>query len=398
MGDGSGVPAGEIRKRIGRLQRRMAEKAMDAVFIVQRVDLFYFSGTCQDGFLLVPRRGRPLLFIRRYHPRAAAESPLEAVIAIGSVKEIPGLVERRWGRLPRRVGFELDVLPVREFEFYRRLLDVEAAPDASELILAVRGRKSHWEIARMTRTAAVSRQTFDYIRRVLAPGLGEMELAGMYETFARRLGHAAGLRVRGFRSEGYNWHILSGARGAVVGLLDAPASGTGTSAAFPSGAGHAKLASGEPILIDLATVVDGYHMDETRMFALGGMPAGALAASRACIRIHDAVIAAARPGVACRELFAVGLSEARRLGYEEIYLGPPDYRVRFVGHGVGLELIEPPFIAAGRTERLEAGMVFALEPKMLLPGEFAVGIESVFVVTGDGARLLSQVPVDIFIC
>ncbi len=397
MKDEPYVPAGEIQARIGRLQQCMAGRSMDAVFIADRVDLFYFSGTCQDGFLLVPRQGRPLLFIRRYPPRAAAESSLP-VIGIRSVKQIPALVERHWGRLPRRVGFELDVLPVRDFSFYRRLLAVDDATDASDLIFAVRRVKSAWEIAQMEKTAAVSRQTFDYIRRVLAPGLAEMELAGMYETFARRLGHAAGLRVRGFRTEGYNWHILSGARGAVVGLLDSPASGTGTSAAFPSGAGSAELAAGEPIMIDLATVVQGYHMDETRMFALGGMPAEALAASRACIAIHDAVLEAAGPGVECRRLFDIGLAAARRLGFEEIYLGPADYRVRFVGHGVGLELIEPPAIAPGRRDRLVPGMVFALEPKMLRPGEFAVGVESVFAVTDSGVRLLSRVPVDIFIC
>jgi Xaa-Pro aminopeptidase len=392
------VPADEIKARIGRLQQLMERHAMEAVFIAQRMDLFYFSGTCQNGFLVVPRQGRPLLFIRRYLPRAVDESALEDIFRIGSVKEIPDLIGKSWGRLPSCVGFELDVLPAREFEFYRRLLGVAEAPDASDLIFEVRRRKSAWEVAQLEKTAEVSRQVFDYIRRVLAPGLMEMELAGMYETFARRLGHAAGLRIRDYRTEGYNWHILSGAEGAVVGLLDSPASGTGTSAAFPSGAGRKKLAPGESILIDMATVVNGYHMDETRMFALGGMPAQALAASRACNRIHDAIIAAARPGVECRELFEIGWLTAERAGFEEIYLGPPDYKVSFVGHGVGLELIEPPFIARGRADRLEAGMVFALEPKMLLPGEFAVGIESVFTVTAAGARLLSKVPVDIFIC
>ncbi len=392
------VPAAEIQARIGRLQAFMGRRAMDAVFIAQRVDLFYFSGTCQDGFLLVPRRGGPLLFVRRYRPRAVEESPLKDIIEIRSVKEIPDLVAQHWGKAPACVGFELDVLPVREYEFYRRLLGAVETPDASDIIFAARRLKSAWEIAQLEKTAEVSRRTFAYIRKVLAPGLVEMELAGRYETFARRLGHAAGLRVRGYRTEGYNWHILSGAQGAVVGLLDSPASGTGTSAAFPSGAGSKKLVAGEPIMIDLATVVNGYHMDETRMFALDGMPSAALAASRACIRIHNAVIEAVRPGVECRQLFEVGLETACRLGFAEIYLGPPDYRVSFVGHGVGLELIEPPFIAPGRIDRLEAGMVFALEPKMLLPGEFAVGIESVFAVTAHGARLLSKVPVDIFIC
>lgn len=392
------VPGSEIKVRINRLQQCMQRHAMEAVFIAQRMDLFYFSGTCQNGFLFVPQQGQPLLLIRRYLPRAVRESALENIIEIRSVKEISDLIRKHCGQLPSSVGFELDVMPVREFEFYRRLLNVEEALDASDIIFEVRRCKSAWEIAQLEKTAAVSQQTFAYIREALSPGLMEMELAGMYETFARRLGHGARLRIRGYRTEGYNWHILSGAEGAAVGLLDSPASGTGTSAAFPSGAGDKKLVPHEPILIDLGTVVNGYHMDETRMFAMGDMPADALKASRACIRIHDDIIAAARPGVACEALFETGDLTARKLGFAEIYLGPPGYKVSFVGHGVGLELIEPPFIAPGRKERLEAGMVFALEPKMLLPGKFAVGVESVFTVTLSGACLLSKAPVDIFIC
>jgi Xaa-Pro aminopeptidase len=72
--------------------------------------------------------------------------------------------------------------------------------------------------------------------------------------------------------------------------------------------------------------------------------------------------------------------------------------VNFIGHGIGLELVEPPIIAAGRETPIEAGMVFALEPKMVYENEFAAGIESVFQVTPAGGRLISKVPVDIFIC
>ena len=70
----------------------------------------------------------------------------------------------------------------------------------------------------------------------------------------------------------------------------------------------------------------------------------------------------------------------------------------FIGHGIGLELVEPPLIARGRDTSLEAGMVFALEPKLVFENEFAAGVESVLRVTETGGRLISKVPVEIFVC
>jgi len=183
-----------------------------------------------------------------------------------------------------------------------------------------------------------------------------------------------------------------------VGFLDAPASGAGTSAAFPSGAGSKPLNSNEPIMIDLGTVLNGYHTDETRMFAIGGMPDRAMKACRASIEIHNKVLDHVRPGVTVSELFNISVSEAESLGYSAQYLGPVGYKVTFIGHGIGLELTEHPVIARDRDYILEPGMVFSLEPKMVFDNEFSAGIESVFLVTETGHQLISKVPVDIFIC
>jgi Xaa-Pro aminopeptidase len=102
--------------------------------------------------------------------------------------------------------------------------------------------------------------------------------------------------------------------------------------------------------------------------------------------------------VTLAELFEQAAVMAGRRGFGDVFLGPPGHRVNFIGHGIGLELVEPPIIAAGRETPIEAGMVFALEPKMVYENEFAAGIESVFQVTPAGGRLISKVPVDLFIC
>jgi Xaa-Pro aminopeptidase len=392
------VPNFEIERRTAAIQEELRKAQIDGLFIVQRVDLFYFSGTAQNGFLYLPAEGKPLLFIKQSVSRARAESALETIAEIDTVKAVPGLIANFCGRTPERLGLELDILPVNEFRFYRNLFKPRDCVDGSPLILQVRSIKSAWEIAQLEATAEMTRRTFDYMQTVIAPGLTEMQFAGMFEAYARTIGHGGRLRVRNYNTEGYPWHVLSGTSGGLVGVLDSPASGEGTSAAFPAGAGNRRLRAGEPVMVDLGSVLNGYHMDETRMFAIGSMPEKAYRASRSAIDIHDAIIERAKPGTTLAELFDQSSAMAARLGFRDVFLGPAGHHVSFVGHGIGLELVEPPIIARGRQTPLEVGMVFALEPKLVYENEFAAGVESVFQVTASGGRLISKVPVEIFIC
>ena len=106
------VPAKEIEQRTLNIQRQLQQRDIDGLFIVQRVDLSYFSGTSQNGFLYIPAEGEPALFIRQYLPRARIESSIEHIIQIKSIKEIPDLLHDIYGRLPGVLGFELDVFNI----------------------------------------------------------------------------------------------------------------------------------------------------------------------------------------------------------------------------------------------------------------------------------------------
>jgi Xaa-Pro dipeptidase len=392
------VPASEIDSRTLKLQQELQTNDIDGLFIVQRVDLFYFSGTAQNGFMYIPAEGAPLLLIKQYLPRAKEESSVKNLIKINSIKEIPELIIDHYGKLPATIGFELDVIPVNDFTFYRSLFPDSKSVDGSPLIFKIRRIKSDWEITQLENTAEMTRKTFEYMQASIKPGISEMEFAGMFETYARTLGHGANLRVRHYQTEGYPWHVLSGKSGGMVGLLDSPASGAGTSAAFPVGAGSKKLCANEPVMVDMGSVLNGYHMDETRMLAIESMPKRAMDASLAAIEIHDSVMDKAKPGITVGELFEHSVQLATSLGHEATYLGTPGHKVSFIGHGIGLELIEPYILARNRNHQLEAGMTFALEPKMVYENEFSAGVESVFLVTESGSRLISKVPVEVFVC
>ena len=287
-------------------------------------------------------------------------------------------------------------MPVNQFRFIESLFPGCHPTDASGLILGIRMIKSEWEIAQMEHTADMSAKTFAYMQTALKEGYTEMEFAGMFETFARRLGHGGKIRIRDYQTEGYSWHVLSGKSGSLSGLLDSPASGQGTSLAFPCGAGRKKLRPKEPIMVDFAAVLNGFHMDETRMFAIDAMPAKAMQACEDAIDIHDFILEKAGPGISSGELFQLALDRAESLGCAHSFLGAPGSKVRFIGHGIGHELVEPPIIAQGKQDILQPGMTIALEPKMVVENEFTAGIESVFVVTPQGTRLISRVPVTHF--
>ena len=165
------VPGSEIDVRTLKLQKELQTSEMEGLFIIQRVDLFYFSGTAQNGFMYIPADGAPLLFIKQYLPRAEKESSVGRIIKINSIKDIPGLIMDHCGKLPATIGFELDVIPVNDFTFYRSLFPGSKFVDGSPLILKLRRIKSDWEIAQLENTAEMTRQTFEYMQASITAGI-----------------------------------------------------------------------------------------------------------------------------------------------------------------------------------------------------------------------------------
>jgi len=392
------IPEAEISRRITQLQSSLQTHKLDAALLVQRIDILYFSGTAQSGYLFIPAEGEPRLFVRRHLPRAVDESPLVNIHPLNRLADLPVILKDYHDLLPDTLGLEFDVLPVHTYNYLQKLFPDSKLQDASSLVHRLRMIKSPWEVAQLGLTADLSCRVFDFISSAMQPGQTEMELSGIIEAYARKIGHGGGLRCRDFLTDLYSWHILSGSSGGRLGHLDSPASGTGTSVAFPCGAGYKELSASEPVMIDFGTVLNGYHMDETRMFSLGPLPEDVGAACRATIEILHILQKAMRPGVTMDAVFQLAVQSAETLGYKEQFLGPPGYKTTFIGHGVGLELVEPPIVARGRQEILEPGMVLAIEPKMVFENRYCAGIESMLTITETGCRLLSRVPEEVFIC
>jgi len=390
------TPQEDLEGRLNKLKVGMNREGVEGVLVVEKMDRYYLSGTTQDGYLFVPLEGRPILMIKRELERAKVESPLEDVVPIKSMRELPSLIQEHRGRHPRTLGLELDVLPVREYFRYQDIFSGAKLTDASELIRDVRKIKSAFEIDLMRGAGEIGKKVFHEGAKILREGMSEIEFAGLLEAAAKSYGHEGLLRVRALNYEAYSWHLLSGPAGGIVSQTDSPMGGLGLSPAFPVGASRRPMKAHEPILVDFGTCYQGYQADETRMFSIGQMKKKFIDAYKACVEIHDAVLDQTRPGADCEALFMDTLKLAEKLGYKESYLGPPGLQTRFIGHGVGLELNELPFLAKGQAYPLEEGMTFALEPKIVFPGEGSVGIENTVVVTKDGFEVLTPLEQKIF--
>jgi len=132
------TPAAELDLRCSRLRSRMIEKGLDAVIIVQNADLFYFTGTVQSGNLYVPADGEPLYLVRKDVGRARMECGLKEVVSFSSMKDIPRIISEYGYPMPRRIGLELDCLPVNFYEKYRSVFPSAEFSDATPLIRLVR--------------------------------------------------------------------------------------------------------------------------------------------------------------------------------------------------------------------------------------------------------------------
>ena len=392
------TPKSELDLRINKLQDYLNQHDIDAALILQRVDLFYFSGTFQQGSLYIPAQGDPILMVHKSTERARAESGIDNIVPLESPRKIPAILKTNGFPLPRKLGLELDVLPTNNYFNYQRLFQGTELVDLSQAIRLIRAVKSTYEIDIMRRAAELSDRVAGHVPNILREGMSELELAGKVEAEARRLGHQGVVRMRLWGSEMFYGHLMSGPTAAVPSYLASPTGGTGTGPAIAQGPGFKAIGRNEPVLVDYVFAYNGYLSDHTRIFSLGPLPTELIDAHAAMLEVQQLVKRMAKPGAASGRLYEQALAKASELGYADHFMGAAGReRIRFVGHGIGLEVDEYPFLASGQELPLQVGMAIALEPKLIFPGQGVVGIENTHVVTDDGLEQLGRFPEEIMV-
>jgi Xaa-Pro aminopeptidase len=376
----------EIMARIETLKNELKNKAISAALITQNVDIFYFTGSMQNGLLYVPVAGDPIFYVKKSVVRASEESSIE-VEPLGRMRTLGDRIKAHFGK-PSILGLELDVLPYQLGVRYQQMLNTEIK-DISSLIRLQRSVKSEYEQTQIRKAAHLVDEVIQLLPSWISIDMTEVELAAKIEQYLRVRGNINLNRMRGYNQELALGMIASGSAAATPTYFDGPAGGLGLTVASPQGASYKKLAKNEPILLDFSTVVEGYMVDQTRIAVIGSLQDDLLQAYEVSRNILREVEKLGKPGVSWESLYQHALQMVEQAGLQAHFMGFGDDQAKFLGHGVGMEIDELPILANGFKQSLQENMVIAIEPKFTFPGRGVVGIENTYVVKSDGLESLS---------
>jgi Xaa-Pro aminopeptidase len=361
----------------------MAAAGLDCVLIASERNMRYLTGfhtqvwvsPTRPRFVLIPASGEPVAVVPRSNvegfatrswvddvrwgpaPRPADEG---VSLLVGTISELVGAS----GRVGAEIGPETRLgMPVADFLTLRDHLPGIAFADAGVTLQRLRMVKSAEEVAALRRIGGIASDAFAHLAEGLAAGQSERDVH-------RRL---QGLLVE---------------LGAETVPYLVPVSGPSGYDQINMGPTDRVLGPGDVLVIDVGASVVGYCCDFDRNFAIGRAPEDVAVAYRRVFDATEAGLAAIRPGRTASEIYramSAVLQPARGTANP----------IGRMGHGLGLDLTEPPSIAVADETRLEAGMVITLEPCAVLPpaGGMAQRLmvhEENLVVTHDGYELLSR--------
>lgn len=380
-------PANEIDGRVSALAEQLRRMNMDCAFLTQNADRFYYTGTLQDGILMVHAEHPPVLFIKRTLSRAREESPLRDIVNYRSTGEIKAFMDDN--RLPSLVvGMTMDVVPAKLYLAFRELFPDAAFVDVSWSVRIQRAVKSRYELGLLREGGKRFDRVLERLKGYIRPGISEYELYMIFTRLLQEEGSSIFIRTRMYNMEAEPKYILSGESASKRSAMDSPtASGDGISRAFPSGAGRRQVRENETVVVDAVFVYEGYIVDCTRVYAVKRLDDRLIKAHEVSVSCHGLFRKKALPGIYVPDLYRDILARVQSEGLEDVFMGG----VKFAGHGVGLELDELPVVSERFEGHLQEGMVVAFEPKFVFEDGCA-GFENTYVIENGGVRSLTLSP------
>jgi Xaa-Pro dipeptidase len=365
------ITADERRARVERAKRLMAEHKMDALVLCSGTSLVYFTNIRWSGAerlfaCVVPVKGEPFFVCPAFEEDRAREQialgPFSGTADVRTWHEhespyervAQGLKDR--GVATGRIGIEETV----KFVFSDGI--AQAAPgvktvSATPVTAGCRGVKDAHELELMQLASNVTLKAYEAAWKALADGMTQNDFARLVSAAHSRLG-------------------FSGSAGVQVGEYSA----------LPHGSIQPQvIKEGTILLIDGGCSVEGYASDLSRTFVLGKPTDKMKRVFDIERRAQDAALAAARPGVPCEAVDAAARKVIVDAGFG------PDYTffTHRVGHGMGMDGHEWPYLVRGNTLPLAPGMTFSDEPGIYIRGEFGVRLEDDMYITEDGAKLFT---------
>lgn len=346
-------------QRLQRIRTRLSEEGLDWLLVSGPENRRYLSGfTGSSGHLLISQEEALLATDFRYFQQVEEQAPAYTLAKVqgGAVESLASILQQHVAE-GARLGFEAEHLTVALYEELRGALSAAEWVPTRGLVENLRAVKEPEEMQAIRRAVALADEVLEAVLPTLRPGMTEKEVAWRLES---------AMRERGAEKVPFDLIVASGPNGAAPHAV----------------ASDRPLGKGEPIVIDMGCVVDGYCSDLTRTVVLGEPDGKFRDLYDLVLRAQRAAEEGIRPGMPGREADALARGVIDRAGYKEEF-------GHSLGHGVGLEVHELPRLSALTEERLLEGMVFTVEPGVYIPGWGGIRIEDMAVLRADGAEILT---------
>ena len=373
----------ELELKWRRIQQAMRQEEADGCLLTMNMNLYYVSGQVFNGYFYLPAEGRPYWFVKRL-----TIPETNQVHVIRKPEQIPDFFRDLNLAMPRKLLLEADELSYNEYIRLQHVFRAEATGNASALIRHIRMIKTPWEIEQMRISARKHEAVYREIPACYRPGMRDIELQIEIEKRMRVHGSLGYFRAFGSNMDIFMGSLLAGENAGEPSPFDFALGGTGMHASGPLGANGTLLREGTTVMADMSGNYTAYQTDMTRVFSIGKLPDRAYRVHRVALEIQARMERTAKPGVPCAELYRDALAMAGQEGLEDCFMGTR-FQAKFVGHGVGLEINELPVLTTRSKDILQPGMTFAFEPKFVLAGIGAVGIENPFLVTDSGVEKMT---------
>lgn len=374
----------ELKTRRDKIRVLMAQQNIDAALITCNVNLLYTYGRVVSGYLYLPLHSPALLFIKRPNNITG-----EHVFPIRKPEQIVDLIRENNLPMPQKLMLEGDELSYTEYNRLAALFPDAEVVNGTSLIRQARSVKTLMEIETFRRSGVLHDKAYEQIPSVYRPGMTDLEFAVEIEKLMRLQGCLGIFRVFGQSMEIHMGSLLTGDNAAAPSPYDFALGGEGLDQSLPGGLNGSLLQEGQSVMVDMGGNFYGYMSDMSRVFSIGKLSDEAYTAHQVCLDIQEAVVSLAKPGAVCEDLYNTAIDLVTKAGFADKFMGIGQ-QARFIGHDIGLEINEAPVLAPRMKQELEPGMIFALEPKIVLPGVGPVGIENSWVVTTEGVEKLTH--------
>lgn len=365
-----------------KVQTLMQSQGVDAMLVSSNVGLLYLFGEIFAGVAYVPAEGSVQFFVRR--PQISARGDVHYIRKIEQLAEYIELDTLR------SLALELDELSYSEVVRQQLLAPQAELRNATSILRQARMVKTPEEIAAIRQTAQTHTAVYRELPSLYRAGMTEVQLQIEIERLMRQYGSTGIFRTFGSAMEIYMGSLLSGENAAVPSPYDFALGGAGSSA-LPLGATNSVIKEGTAVMIDMAGNYGMYLSDMTRTYSVGQLTQEAYRLHQLSIDMHKDLMSWVKPGVGCAEIYNRALAQVEAAEATPYFMGASQ-KAQFVGHGLGLQINELPVLMPRSKDLLAPAMVFAYEPKFVLPSVGAVGVENTYLVTEDGLENLTPYP------